>query len=164
MKLSEAILLGSTQIRLDPLIWLSHPREFTENCGCVIGMGLSAIGYDGTHVDFGAWGSAELWEPLEEALRRWPWLSAPVPEGDEIRKKLVLGYLEMVRCVDECHQLRYLDAISCLAWELYTGRTTLEAVVDWVSAHEPEESAADEGVRDESCDHGRAAEVGAGRL
>lgn len=64
MRLSEAVLLGSTLIKLDPHYWL-------DQCfgGCLIGMAMAAEGYQ--HSD------------ASPAIKKWPWLEQLEPaKGD----------------------------------------------------------------------------------
>jgi hypothetical protein len=114
MKLSDAMVLGSTQVKFDPTVWLDN------RCGCLIGMALYAIGYDvGSSI---------------EAMEEWPWLlewrDGPF-EDDGVDLRFPMGR-------PPCF------IFSEMANRIAGGVMTFQQAVDWVKANEPEEAVARE--------------------
>lgn len=111
MRLSEAIMLGSTQTHLSATNW-DH---------CLIGMGFHALAGLQTDICIDDTGA-----PVE-AYARWPWLQTfiqyPPPE-------LVGG----IRGTGTASQI-----ISGLAGRVVRGDVSLEAAVDWIRSVEPQE-------------------------
>ena len=130
MKLSEAILLGSTQLSLDPRFWLCNDG------GCLIGMGGYAAGVR----------YIEDWEErqssadeIEQIKAIWPWISEDrdVPQflQELPRYSMVYPYF----FVDQRGRDKVKAIISSMACHIKVGHMTLEQAVDWIRENEPQE-------------------------
>lgn len=113
MKLSDAILLGSTVLKLNSSIYLSV------DCGCLIGMGAKALGK----------AARELFDGKGDFnFQEYPWLLDKVqgPPGLGFYSRTphpafaIIG--EMARCIED-------------------GSYTMERAVDWIRSVEPQELA-----------------------
>ncbi len=111
MRLSEAIVLGSTQTKLDPHDW---------DC-CLIGMGFHALA--GLEADIHC--SPNNDHPLE-AIVRWPWLE------NRMTAPVLLGW-------PDGHIASACSIISSLAVRVGRRNITFEQAVDWIRSVEPEE-------------------------
>lgn len=74
MKLSQAILLGSTAVTLNPGIWYDPKR----NCGCLLGGAMYAVGNRG-HI------------LASSIYAEWPWVQETMP-GRHISYACEIGY------------------------------------------------------------------------
>jgi|SRR5579871_1405445 len=118
MKLSEAIMLGRVLVNFTHHKWYSRDT----NCGCLIGMGMAAVGVPegvGLVTD-------------EEVAAMWPWLR----ERREAPDGLEVGY----------YRTNYPNAagiISDMAYLISQGEMTLEQAVEWIRQNEPQETLED---------------------
>ena len=136
MKLSDAIMLGSTKTKLNPDRWLT-----SDGTGCLIGIGISAICE--LH-DIPTWGGLD-----NEILVRFPWLRQdfPVPEIAKGHDD-VWGHLNGFKFTDLA---RAVDIISRMAYLVKAGRMTLEQAVDWIRSVEPPDPPAEVPAIDVAC-------------
>lgn len=127
MKLSDAIMLGSTKTRLSPSVWLGG------NEGCLIGIGLSA---------FGLTSIGGTWVP-KEITDRFPWLLEDRPIPDIARTKLPPEEFSIVNhfyTVENKHSAPAWFIISRMAYLVYHNAITFESAVDWIRSVEPTEA------------------------
>lgn len=111
LRLSDAILLGSTLIKLNAGIYLSD----YDNCGCLIGMGVKAIGKTGK----------DILRDGEFVLSDYPWLFKKFQVPDDMHHK--------------CYPIPGFMLIGLMARMIESGTYTFEQALDWIRANEPAE-------------------------
>ncbi len=126
MKLSEAVLLGSTNLRLEPKVWQSPV------CACLIGMGLSAMGREPREDQAGT---------RNDAIAMLPWLADGFAIPSILAGNHLVGYFTRISVwgVNKPGQLSAWQIISALAYEVKDGIITLEQAIDWIRENEPQE-------------------------
>jgi hypothetical protein len=105
MKLSEAVLLGSTLVKLDPTIYLSN------GCGCLLGMAAAAMG--------------KKWSLSEDIYVLFPWLMyypavklnieltlAPAISRGEVTIEQAVDYIRSVEPQDEAVEANAVTELS----------------------------------------------------
>jgi len=118
MKLSEAIVLGSTQINFDPFVFLFiNENGFNREpapCGCLLGMAMYADG--------------ERQDGAISFHYRWPWLfrQFPVPE--------IVGEIYHDRNMASAEAI-----ISTMAFKVKAETITFEQALQWIRDNEPQE-------------------------
>lgn len=107
MKLSEAIMLGSTVIKLDPGCWLIDGKR-----GCLCGMAY-----------FAATGKRDA--SYEQVVKFWPWLQKTelIPPRWATRNR--------------GEQRSAAAVISDIALDVCDGHVPLEKAVAWIETQEP---------------------------
>lgn len=110
-KLSDAIVLGSTYVKLDPNNWLWRDKT----CGCLIGMGLAEV-TQGQYL-----GTLQGSRPMR-ILEEWPWLQ-------DIR----------IYPSDSGMEMAAIDIISIMATKVFHGTMKFEDVIQWIRENEPKE-------------------------
>lgn len=123
MKLSDLIISGSITVKLDPKLWLK------ENCGCLLGMALKAIGYtyagsQGLIRD----GEIEPWSTIP-----FPWLEKGFEVPKDLSSYIGLHYNHSVEKVDGLIILSYFSSA------LENKAVTFDQAIDWVRSVEPNE-------------------------
>jgi len=131
MKLSDAIVLGSTGVKLDPKNWLNID-PLGNKCGCLIGMGLFAKLGDNAYMELS--GTAP-----KAILQEWPWLGdyRDVPDASDLPSAI--------------KSERAIEIVSALARRLALGRVSFEEAVEWIRQNEPKEEEVNGGSKDTSC-------------
>lgn len=115
MRLSTAAALGRTLVKFDPMSFLDEKKD-GQCVGCVIGMGLAAVGFRQLNSIKQLW---EVWPWLKEPCQQTPsWFSPSEVLGTDI----------------------YEHAISRGAHAVAMGRITLDTVIDYIRSVEPPES------------------------
>jgi hypothetical protein len=113
MKLSDAIILGSTTVKLDASQWLTydHGKELCK--GCLLGAAFHAA-------------SGEFDASADDIVREWPWLArrAAVPSPF---------------FVGDGSWASIIDIISSMATEVGKKRMTFEQAIEWIRSVEPAE-------------------------
>jgi hypothetical protein len=121
MKLSTAIMLGRTVIK---------EIDAYSYCGCAIGMGLAALGYEYESV------LHDSKKAMSDAEKEWPWLCQRY-EG---------------QMTSWCYSVpeTYFDIISRGFFQVQEGIITLEQLVDWIASVEPPSASGDSGESSKS--------------
>jgi hypothetical protein len=131
MLLSDAIMLGSTQTRLDSSIWYSKENQ----CGCLIGMGLFGSGAT-KYVD-------DMEMDTELVIRTFPWLGENRFEMPEQVRTFKVKHGFTIPCVgfgSGFQEGSAIEIISGMARMIKCGLWTLEQAVDWIRQNEPAET------------------------
>lgn len=123
IRLSEAIMAGSVLIHFNPNFWYN---AIPSRCGCLIGMGMVAAGYEDELMAGG------LQDPT--IIAAYPWLielmtPPPLPHCPSARR--AYSYLWVVERSQAIH------IISYMAHCVKHGLMTLEQAVDWIRSVEP---------------------------
>jgi hypothetical protein len=135
MKLSEAIMLGSTQLRFEPKYWMC------EDGGCLLGLGGYALGVR-YEADYNKRILDEHVDEIGQITAIWPWIN----DKFEIPK-----FLKDLPPYDDTHPFGYVTQncqspyfakgiISIMAVQIKLGNMTLEQAVDWIRENEPQEA------------------------
>lgn len=111
MKLSEAMMLGSTVMKMEPRNWNS----------CALGCAGTAIGIPQVEGDM--YNATSRAQPIQKA---WPWL-----KGTCEKEWIAGGFIAIADIQAERIWLRF-DNLVC------NGEMTFEALVDYVRSIEPE--------------------------
>lgn len=130
MRLSDRIVLGSTQVKLNPKIWLEN------NCGCLLGMALQAVGFDkAVMYEFNTEELAALRKDSKAAIIE------EVPEFKWLRNELKVP--EVLRQYTPANALTGLEIISLFAYAVEAKNATFNQAIEWIRSVEPP----DEGVQ-----------------
>jgi hypothetical protein len=121
--LSDAILAGSTLLSFDPSYWYNGPCG--HKCGCLIGMGMVAAGYEDELM-----GTFFQMPIIEKA---YPWLAEArtVPLLPRVVKFIAYAHLFGQQKATAAHIISYMA--HCVNEDLMT----LEQAVDWIRSVEP---------------------------
>lgn len=118
MKLSEAIMLGSVNIKLN---WRHY---LCDGSGCLLGMGFNAVTGATT---------ITLFKHGEPIVQLWPWLLSAIDLNGvppQVLDALIIdGYVDHTAA----HVIGQWAKAIALGW------TTLEKAVDWIRSVEPAE-------------------------
>jgi hypothetical protein len=133
MKLSESVMLGSTQIKLSGDVYMGR------NCGCLLGMGMKAQG-----VDLLAAGFVTASDQENEIAQRYPWIMKlfTVPKTQRIVSlpSEATGVIKRYSFVRNNTEAKAKDIISLWAIMVAEGVATIEQAVDWIRENEPQET------------------------
>lgn len=122
MKLSDAIILGSTMTKLDSSCFLAGGE------GCLLGMGMSSFGYKTCE--------------LAEISNRFPWTDNKFICPDFVRvykSEKVTSLYDHLGGWEHIREFRAQSIIGRMAVMVEEGAITLDKAVDWIRSVEPQE-------------------------
>jgi hypothetical protein len=138
MKLSDAIMLGSTQLRFEPKYWMC------EDGGCLLGLGGYAVGVR-YETDENKRDVATM-DEIGKITAIWPWINNSVEVPQFIRKLppyediYPFAYLSNMGYLTNRRTYQAKALISVMAVHVKLGNLTMEQVVDWIRSVEPQEA------------------------
>jgi hypothetical protein len=129
MKLSDAIVLGSTEINFKPHYWMC------EDGGCLLGMGGYAAGVRYTPLEK----RGSFSDEIEQITALWPWLATFFEMPQWLRDLPAHGLPYYFNQHDPARFWRAKVIISIMACHIKEGHMTMEQAINWIRENEPKE-------------------------